>query len=162
MQIYRSIDRLSLDRTGNTGHQVPQCHLNAVTVRHLPADQVPPYRCRRFKSVLIIISHRHHKLPIRLLNPPLQALPLLPYRPTFLLKCRLPLPSSSTRSSCKDIISQIPLLTTIASSQGSHHITVHGMMQHWQSSPHQHCFGPGGLPIVRIVLPLPLELPEML
>jgi len=36
------------------------------------------------------------------------------------------------------------------------------MMQHWQSSPHQHCFGPGGLPIVRMVLPLPFELPETL
>jgi len=36
------------------------------------------------------------------------------------------------------------------------------MMQHWQSSPHQHGFGPGGLPIVMIVFPLPLELPETL
>jgi len=36
------------------------------------------------------------------------------------------------------------------------------MMQHWQSSPHQHVFGPGGLPIVMIVFPLPLELPETL
>jgi len=36
------------------------------------------------------------------------------------------------------------------------------MMQHWQSSPHQQPLGPGGLPIVRIVLPLPFELPETL
>lgn len=130
-------------------------------IRHLLANEVPPCRCRPLKSVLVIISHRHRQLPIvppilvsKLSRHPPATPPDMPYspgrpRPPILLqRYRLHLPNPSPYH---HRISQI-----------SHHITVHGMMQHWQSSPHQHCFGPGGLPIVRIVLLLPLELPETL
>jgi len=106
------------------------------------------------RSVLIIISH-HHQLRIvpaillSKLNRSSSSAPLT--IPSFFRPSDLPTAFLITTPESPPY----PAITFP-------HITVHGMMQHWQSSPHQHGFGPGGLPTVRMVLPLPLELPETL